>query len=158
LTTTSFEKHSLLNDLPQMDRKKATKLVIQGLVIAIVFGTALIASRSIAANANAYLNMANQQNSMNYWSGSISYNDYIEQQQQNQYTSYIMVYQYTIVGNIVRIGVELGLVLMVIGFFGLAMNDTVDDRSRRIMLAFACLVLFVIMFTTFFTAISISIS
>nr|MDO8109997.1 hypothetical protein [Candidatus Sigynarchaeota archaeon] len=151
-------KRNILDELPQMDPKKATKLLLKGLIVAIVFGMILLTSRSIASYSSTYKNIADLQNNLNVANGLYGYADYLVQQQQIQLTVYIMSYQVAIVGNLARVGINIGLVLMVLGFLALAFNTTMDDKSRKIMLVFACLLLFVIIFTTAFSGISISVT
>ncbi len=151
-------KRNILDELPQMDPKKATRLLLKGLIIAIVFGMIMLTSRSIASYHETYHNIADLQNTLNLANGIYGYSDYVVQDQQIQLTVYVMEYQVAIVANLARVGINIGLVLMVFGFLALAFNTTMDDRSRKIMLFFACLLLFVIIFTTAFSGISIGVS
>ena len=68
-----------------------------------------------------------------------------------------MEYQVIIIGNIARIGVNVGLFFIVIGFLSFALNDKFDEKTRRIYLVLAGAILFVIMLTTFFSQIAIQI-
>jgi len=155
---TEERKVSLYDMLPVMSKEKATKFLIYGLLVAIIFGTILMISKSIADNASVWLSLENQQNEMNYMQGLYGYNDYIVKIERALLIRYWMEYQVIIVGNIARIGVNVGLFFIVIGFLSFALNDKFDEKSRRIYLILAGAILFVIMVTTFFSQIAIFVS
>lgn len=155
---TEDRKIKLYDLLPIMDKEKATKFLIYGLLVAIMFGTILMISKSIADNAYTWLLIENQQNEMNYMQGLYGYNDYIEKIERATLLYYWMDYQVVIVGNIARIGVNIGLFFIVIAFFSFALNDQFDEKSRRIYLILAGAILFVIMVTTFFSQIAVQVS
>ena len=152
------ERESFFNRLPLLDKNKATKYIIYGLLVAILFGLMMMISRSIAQNAQSWEYLADQENNMNYWNGLYGYNDYIQRQEEIERIRYWMEWQDVIFVNIARVGVNVALFFILIGFISFAVNDKIDDRTRRISLIIAGLILFVIMFTTFFASISISVS
>ena len=151
------ERNSFFEKLPLMDKNKATKFIIYGLVVAIGFGLMMGISRSIAQNASTWESLENQRNDINYWNGEYGYNDYIKRQEEIDEIRYWMEWQDVIFMNIARIGVNIAMLFILIGFLSFAVNDKLDERTRRISLIISGLVLFVLMFTTFFSAISISV-
>ena len=154
---TEERKVSLFDMLPVMNKEKATKFLMYGLLIAIIFGTMLMISKSIADNAYTWLLLENQQNEMNYMQGLYGYNDYIVKIERANLIRYWMEYQVIIIGNIAKIGVNVGLFFIVVAFLSFALNDKFDERSRRIYLTLAGAILFVIMITTFFSQISVQV-
>jgi len=152
---TEERKVSLYDMLPVMNKERATKFLIYGLLIAIIFGTILMISKSIADNAGIWLSLENQQNLMNYMQGLYGYNDYIVKAEKAILISYWMEYQVIILGNIARIGVNVGMFFIAIAFLSFALNDKFDEKTRRIYLVLAGAILFVIMVTTFFTQIAV---
>lgn len=152
------KKGRLFENIPLMDKRKAMKFIIYGLIAAILFGLIMMISRSIAQNAGSWEALANQENEMNYWNGVYGYSDYLRRQEEIDRTRYWMEFQDVIFMNIARVGVNIALVFMVLGFLSLGVAENIDERTRRIYLIIAGLILFVIMFTTFFAAISISVS
>ena len=154
---TEERKVSLFDMLPVMNKEKATKFLMYGLLTAIIFGTILMISKSIADNAYTWLLLENQQNEMNYMQGLYGYNDYIVKIERANLIRYWMEYQIIIIGNIAKIGVNVGLFFIVVGFLSFALNEKFDERSRRIFLILAGAILFVIMLTTFFSQISIQV-
>ena len=155
---TEDRKIKLYDLLPIMDKEKATKFLIYGLLVAIIFGTILMISKSISDNAYTWFLIESQQNEMNYMQGLYGYNDYIEKIERATLLYYWMDFQVVIVGNIARIGVNIGLFFIVIAFFSFALNDQFDEKSRRIYLILAGAILFIIMVTTFFSQIAIQVS
>ena len=151
-------KKSLYDMLPMMDRERATKFLMYGLLVAIIFGTVLMISKSIADNAYTWFLLESQQNEMNYMGGLYGYNDYIVKAERANLIYYWMEYQVVIVGNIARIGVNIGMFFIAIAFLSFALNDKFDEKARRIYLILAGLILFVIMFTTFFSQILVQVS
>jgi hypothetical protein len=146
-------KASLFDKLPLIDKNRAAKFVIYGLIIAIAFGVMMMVSRSVAANAGQWAQLANQENDMAYASGAYGYNDYVEKGEQIIRTQYWMEFQEVIFMNIARVGVNLGLLFVVIGFLSFAVNDNIQENVRRTALIIAGLILFLMMFTTFFSSI-----
>ena len=155
---TEDRKVKLYDLLPIMDKEKATKFLIYGLLVAIIFGTILMISKSIADNAYTWFLIESQQNKMNYMQGLYGYNDYIVKIERANLLYYWMEFQVVIIGNIARIGVNIGLFFIVIAFFSFALNDQFDEKSRRIYLILAGAILFVIMVTTFFSQIAVQVS
>ena len=151
------EEKGFFDRLPLMDKNRATKYIIYGLVAAVLFGLIMMISRSIAQNASTWENLENQRNEINYWNGKYGFNDYIKRQEEIDEIRYWMEWQDVIFMNIARIGVNISLIFILIGFLSFAVNDKIDEKTRRISLIIAGLVLFVLMFTTFFSAISITV-
>ena len=152
------ERGGFLENLPSLDKKKATKFIIYGLFVAILFGIMMGISRSIAQNASSWGTLANQENNINYWNGDYGFNDYIKRQEEIERTQYWMEWQDVIFMNIARVGVNISLFFILVGFLGFAVNDKIEEKTRRIFLIIAGLILFVIMFTTFFASITISVA
>lgn len=152
------EERSFFDKLPLLDKNKATKYIVYGLIAAILFGLMMMISRSIAQNAYTWQNMANQENSVDFWNGVYGYTDYIQRQQEIIEIRYWMEWQDVIFMNIARVGVNLALFFILVGFLSFALNDKIEEKTRRISLMIAGLILFVLMFTTFFASISISVS
>jgi hypothetical protein len=151
------EERGFFDRLPLMDKKKATKYIVYGLVAAVLFGLIMMISRSIAQNASTWESLENQRNEINYWNGKYGFNDYIKRQEEIDEIRYWMEWQDVIFMNIARIGVNISMIFILIGFLSFALNDKLDERTRRISLVISALVLFVLMFTTFFSAISITV-
>jgi len=151
-------KASLFDKLPLLDKNRAAKFIIYGIIIAMLFGLMLMISRSVAVNASQWEALANQENEFNYWNGLYGYNDFIEKQEEIDRITFWMAYQDVIFMNIARVGVNVGLIFVLIGFLSFAVNDKIDENTRKISLIIAGLVLFIIMFTTLFSSISVSVS
>jgi hypothetical protein len=151
-------KASLFDKLPLIDKNRATKFIIYGLIIAIAFGIMMMVSRSIADNASQWATLANQENDLAYASGAYGYNDYIEKSEQILRVQYWMAYQDVIFMNIARVGVNIGLLFVIIGFLSFAVNDNIEEKVRRTSLIIAGLILFVLMFTTFFSTIYVAVT
>ena len=152
------EERSFFDRLPLLDKNKATKFIVYGLLVAILFGLVMMISRSIAQNSSSWYILANQENVMDYWDGVYGYNDYIQRREEIEQTYYWMQWQDVIFVNIARVGVNVSMFFILIGFLSFAVNDKIDEKTRRIFLILAGLILFVIMFTTLFSSISISVS
>lgn len=149
---------SFFDRLPLLDKNRATKYIIYGLIVAILFGLMMMISRSIAQNAGSWYNLQYKENELNYWNGVYGYNDYLERIEEIEKIMYWMQWQDVIFVNIARVGVNISMCFILIGFLSFAVNDRIDEKTRRICLIISGLILFVIMFTTFFTSISISVS
>jgi hypothetical protein len=148
----------LVNSIPLLDKRKAMKFIVYGLIAAILFGLIMMISRSIAQNAVTWQNLANQQNEMNYWNGLYGFNDYIQNQQNIAQIRYWMEFQDAIFMNIARVGVNIALVFILIGFLSFAVTENIDERTRRIYLIISGMILLLIMFTTFFASVIVSVA
>jgi len=148
----------LVDSIPLLDKRKAMKFIVYGLIAAILFGLIMMISRSIAQNAGSWENIANQENDMNYWNGLYGYNDYIQNQENIDRIRYWMEYQDTIFMNIARVGINIALVFILIGFLSFAVTENIDERTRRIYLIISGMILLLIMFTTFFGSVVVSVS
>lgn len=151
------EKKSLADSIPLLDKRKAVRFIIYGLLVAILFGLMMMISRSIAQNATEWRDLADYENQMNYWNGAYGYTDYIKRGDQIERIYYWMEFQDAIFMNIARVGVNIALVFILIGFLSLGIAENIDERTRRIYLIIAGMILFFVMFTTFFAAIQVTV-
>jgi len=140
------------------DKSKAARYIIIGLIVAVIFGVLIGISKSLAANAGTWesAQIAVYQHLRDI--GAIGEQDLVLKTADIHYWADVMVAQEIFVTNIARIGVSIGLVLITIGFIGFAINDSLDERTRRASLVLAAVVMFVLIVTTFFTNISIDIT
>lgn len=150
-------KASLFDKLPLLDKNRAAKFIIYGLLIAILFGMIMMISRSIANSALEWAAVANQENLISYWEGIYGYADFIEREQEIVRIQNWLVFQDVIFMNIARVGVNIGLIFCLIGFLSFAVNDKIDEHTRKVSLIIAGLILFMMMFTTFFSGIYIAV-
>ncbi len=148
-------REGFVSNLQFMDKNKASKCIIFGLIIAVLFATLIAVSKSMATNAEDWANYAKKENLWNYWDEKIGHQEYEKRDLEIDKMALWMKYQDLILCNIGRIGVNIGLIFIFIGLIAFAINDSLDERSRRTALILAGTVLFVLMITTFFTQISI---
>ena len=152
------KRSSLVDSIPLMDKRKAMKFIVYGLMAAILFGLIMMISRSISDNAGSWANMADQENYINYWSGLYGYNDYIQTQENIDRIQYWMGFQDVIFMNIARVGINIALVFILVGFLSFAVAENIDDRTRRIYLIISGMILLLIMFTTLFSSVVVTVS
>ncbi|MBA7500090.1 MAG: hypothetical protein CEE42_16305 [Promethearchaeota archaeon Loki_b31] len=138
-----------------MEENIAKKCLIIGIIVAVSAGTIMIISTSMAINADDWKNYADEENQMNYWLGKYGYQEYKLKEQDIILTNLWMKQQGLVIGNAVRVVVNIGLILLFIGFIGYATNDRIDEKTKRTYLTIAAIVLFVMMLTTFYTSIGI---
>ena len=140
------------------DKNKSTKYLVIGVIIAVIFGTIMGTSRSIALNADSWKVYQDLENDENYDKGLYGYQDFLINQRDIALTHAWMEQQQIIFVTLAQIGVNIGLICIFIGFIGFAVNDSLDERTRRVSLLLASVVLFVLMFTIFFSQIQIDIN
>ncbi len=138
-----------------MEENIAKKCLIIGIIVAVVAGTIMMISTSLALNADNWKTYADEENQMNYWLGNYGYQEYILKEQEIILTNLWMEQQGLVIGNAARVVVNIGLILLFIGFIGYATNDRIDEKTKRTHLTIAGIVLFVMMLTTFYTQIGI---
>jgi hypothetical protein len=151
-------RERLISNILDLDKKRAMKFIIYGLIVAILFGTIMMVSRSISSNAGSWFDLAREENQQNYNEGLYGYEEYEKRDEEIYITYYWMRFQDVIFINIARVGVNISLLFIAIGFIGLGVNSDLDERTKRISLILGGIILIVLMFTTFFTNIGISVS
>ncbi len=148
----------IIDDILTMDRKKATKFIIGGFILAVIFGTIAMTSRNIGNMATDWENLQDKLNDANYWSGVYGLQQYNEREAQIDLEKFLMIYQETIFGSLSRLGVNIGLVISLIGFTGYASDEEMESNMRLLSLILAGVILVTMMFTTLFTTITVSIT
>ena len=140
-----------------IDHKKATKLIIGGMIVAIIFGTAALISDSIARNAGDWENYQLHENDLGYWRGDYGYQEFLERDREIYAKADWMRFQEAIFENIARIGVNAGLIAVMIGFIGYSADNELDEKKRRLSFILAALIIIVVMFTSLTTGVTVSI-
>jgi len=138
-----------------MEENVAKKCLIIGIIVAVSAGSIMMISTSMALNADNWKTYADEENQMNYWLGNYGYQEYQLKEQDIILTNLWMKQQGLVIGNAARVIVNIGLILLFIGFIGYATNDRIDEKTKRMYLTIAAIVLFVMMLTTFYTQIGI---
>lgn len=138
-----------------MEENRAKKCLIIGIIVAVAAGTIMMISTSMAINADNWKTYVDEENQMNYWLGKYGYQEYQLKEQDIILTNLWMKQQGLVIGNAARVVVNVGLILLFIGFIGYATNDRIDEKTKRTYLTIAAIVLFVMMLTTFYTQIGI---
>ncbi|MFO8017157.1 MAG: hypothetical protein R6U96_00855 [Promethearchaeia archaeon] len=139
------KKGSFFDDLAFIDKRKATKFIVYGIIAALLFGVIMAVSTSLANNASTWKNIQDQENKMNYWDGEYGYGEYVERREEIEQMTYWMEFQEAILVNLARIGVYLGFLFVFLGFTGFAVNDKIDNRTRWIALIIAGVIIIAIL-------------
>jgi hypothetical protein len=140
-----------------IDHKKATKMIIGGMIIAIIFGTAALISHSIASNSYDWENLQYYRNDLGYWRGDYGYQEYLERNREIDAKAEWLRFQEAIFVNIARVGVNIGLLGVMVGFIGYSADKELDEKKRRLSFILAALIIVVVMFTALSTGVTISI-
>ncbi|MFX1275623.1 MAG: hypothetical protein ACFFBP_11690 [Promethearchaeota archaeon] len=140
------------------DKDKAARYIIGGLIIAVIFGTVVGISKAIALNATAWGAYQNNLNTENLDQGVYGQTEYDARAREIATMTLWMAQQDLYIATIAMFGVNLGLVLLTVGFVGFAINDSLDERTRRASLVLAAVVIFALMFTSLFSGITIFVS
>lgn len=148
-------RNNFIKEVPNMSQEKATKCLIYGLIIAVVFGLIMSTSTSLGGFATQWQTMANYQNLMGYWDGLYGYGEYQQNLVAIQNVKNILVFQAVIFINISRFGVSLGLIFLIIGFISFATNDSIDEKARHISLVLGGLILMIFVLSLFFTNVGV---
>ena len=147
----------LWNKLIDMERRKATKFIIAGMTIAILFGTMALISASIANNASDWENYQLHENDLGYWRGDYGYQEFLERDREIWVQADWMRFQEAIFENIARIGVNIGLLAVMVGFIGYSVDEDMDPKKRQLSFILAALIITVVMFTALSTGVTLTI-
>ena len=151
------EEVSLWDRLIDMDRRKATKFIIGGMIIAIIFGTTALISVSLANNSYDWENYQLHENDLGYWRGDYGYQEYLERDREIYAKADWMRFQEVIFENIARVGVNFGLIFVMVGFIGYSADEDMDPKKRQVSFLLAALIITIVMFTALSTGVTINI-
>ena len=149
---------NFVNNLLDLDYKKAGRFIVKGLIIAILFGAILMTSRSVATNSATWGAIQDDENLRKYEDGKIGYTEYVERDNEINKMQNYMNLQDLYVVNIARLFISLGLLYVTVGFIGFAADKELDEKFRTVSLLMAGLILLLMMFTTFFNNIAVNVN
>jgi hypothetical protein len=127
------------------------------MIVAILFGTGGLISDSIARNASDWENYQLHQNDLGYWRGDYGYQEFLERDREIYAKADWMRFQEAIFENIARVGVNIALLAVMVGFLGYSNNEELDEKKRRLSFILAALIIVVVMFTALTTGVTLSI-
>ncbi|QEE15729.1 hypothetical protein DSAG12_01556 [Promethearchaeum syntrophicum] len=151
------EEVSLWDRLIDIDRRKATKFIIGGMIIAIIFGTTALISISLANNSYDWENYQLHENDLGYWRGDYGYQEYLERDREIYAKADWMRFQEVIFENIARVGVNFGLIFVMVGFIGYSADEDMDPKKRQLSFLLAALIITIVMFTALSSGVTITI-
>ncbi len=151
------KKRDIWDKLIDMDRRKATKFIIGGMIIAIIFGTIALISDSLANNAYDWEYYKLHENDLGYWRGEYGYQEFLERDREIYAQADWLRFQEAIFENLARIGVNFGLIFVMVGFIGYSADEDMDPKKRQLSFLLAALVITVVMFSALSTGITISV-
>lgn len=146
----------VIDNIMNMDFRKATKYIIKGILVAALCGAIALVSASVAANSTDWENLADEDNELAYQRGQIGYQEYVERMNEIDEIGDFLRFQDAIFTNIARIGIYLGLFFAMMGFIGYAANKDLSDPMRLVSLIIATVIVAVIMFTVMATKLSVT--
>jgi len=147
----------LWDKLINMDRRKATKFIIGGMIVAMIFGTMALISVSLANNSYDWENYMLHENDLGYWSGEYGYQEFLERDREIYAKADWMRFQEAIFENIARVGVNFGLLFVMVGFIGYSADEDMDPKKRQVSFLLAALIITVVMFTALSSGVTITI-
>ena len=94
---------------------------------------------------------------MGYWRGDYGYQEYLERDREANARADWMRFQEAIFENIARVGVNVGLVCVMIGFIGYSADQEMDPKKRQLSFILAAVIIVIVMFTSLTTGVTISV-
>lgn len=152
------EKPGFIDKILDMDHRTATKWLIVGMIVAICFGTIALTSRSIDTNAASWADHQDELNELAYWRGDYGYQEYLERQREIDAMEDLMNTQDAYITIPARIGVNIGLLMVLIAFIAYTADNEMTKEMRLLSLILAGVVVTVMMFTMMFTNINVNIA
>ncbi len=128
-----------------MSQEKATKFLVIGIILAISFGSLLLISNSMASQADTWKNYQENINVDGYNRGLYGPAENMTNWYNIRMQWLWMKQQPLYLGNVSLIGVNIGLLLVFIGFIGFATNNQMDEHTRRTCIIIAGVIIFVLM-------------
>ncbi len=151
------KKRSIYDEIPEMDKKRALKYIVRGIILVVIFGMVMLASSAVSGYSDTWGEIQREENSRNYWDGDYGYDEYTERDHDISQTERWMTYQsmfFLIVG---RLGIYLGFLSVFIGLLGFVTNEKLDQRTRWTCLILAGVII-VAMLLTFLIGFSATIN
>ncbi len=134
----------------QMDRTKLVKLIVNGLVLAIIGFAIMLACKTIQSAATgtsgALVTALGNENSANFWSNLYGWAEYVERNAQITQSLNWMVVACLLLKAIGQIALVFGLLIALIGLLGSAINPQNDDKMRLVCMITGCVLIFVIFY------------
>jgi len=149
---------SFLDDLPTMDKGKATRMIVWGILLAIIFGCIWAISGYLNSNAGSLLNLLEHEKLMNYNNGYITYEDYLRQGTENYRVYYWLLAQDIFIQPIARVGGYIAAFLVALGFLSLGMNNSIEEKARNMYLIIGFIVTFAVVLSVLGMGIGIAIT
>jgi len=128
-----------------MSKDRATRFLVIGVILAVGFGTLLLISNNMAARADEWAAYEGRLNLENLNDNVVSDIEYVARAKEIALQQLWMKQQQLYLGSIGRIGVNIGLILVFIGFIGFGTNDQLDEHTRRTCIIIAGVIIFVMM-------------
>lgn len=152
------EETNFIDKILEMDHRTATRWLIIGMIVAICFGTIALVSRSLSANSADWEAYQDDRNEQAYWSGEIGYQEYLERQREIETMESLMDLQQVYVSIPARIGVNIGLLMVLVAFVAYSADKDMAKNMRLLSFILAGIVVTVMMFTMLFTNITVNIA
>ncbi|MBN2153122.1 MAG: hypothetical protein JW839_16840 [Candidatus Lokiarchaeota archaeon] len=132
----------------QMDGVKLLRFITTGLILAAVGLAIILASGSIrtAMTSGTYnlYSAITYENQLNFWSGFISYAEYVERGSQLTQGMNWLFATLLLLRAIGQVAVVFGLILALLGFLGCAFNTQNEDKMRLVCMISGCVIIFVL--------------
>ncbi|MBY9007924.1 MAG: hypothetical protein KGD63_14375 [Candidatus Lokiarchaeota archaeon] len=145
-----------LDKFGQMTPEKAKKYMSRGIIITAIFLIATGVSVFVAANADEWEDLKQAENQWLYDSGVIDFGELGDRNDRVAWERALMEGQSFYVTLFTRIGIYIGFFFLFIGLVGFAITGTGDERTKRLLITIASLILFVMIFTILFSGFSIN--
>ncbi|MBN1216353.1 MAG: hypothetical protein JXA99_13040 [Candidatus Lokiarchaeota archaeon] len=133
-----------------MDQRKATKYIGRGFLVAILFIAIMGVSIAINAGRTDWSTWQYNRIEDQYDWGDITLAQRNEQRDAVDFWVEVMHMQNVIISPICRFGMNIALAFVFVGLIGLAFTGTGDEKTRRLLLLVAGILLFFMVFTMFF--------
>ena len=143
------EGRSFIDNVSTMDAKKAMRLIVYGILIAIIFAAIGLISMNLDANSTSVYNLLESQRLIDYNNGLISYEEFLSRGISNSNLRYWLQTQDIWIVPIARIGGLIAVFLITVSFLSLGLNDRIEEKSRRAYLIIGGIAtIFLIMYIT----------
>ncbi|OLS13789.1 MAG: hypothetical protein RBG13Loki_2597 [Promethearchaeota archaeon CR_4] len=114
-----------------MDQGTATRFLVVGIILAVGFGTLILISSYMVTNADEWAAYEDRVNQDNLDQGLIGPAEFADRAREITRTVLWMEQQQLYFGIIGRVGVNVGMILVIIGFIGFGTNNQMDENTRR---------------------------
>ena len=144
------QKNTVPNENRYLNKyEKNLKRIKNGVILVIIFAIVIMASYAVMEIQYNWVDLVKQENYIKYRNEEITSDTYNSILRNLDYERYYLRWIISIVSNLAEVGMNIGFLITILGFFYFAINKSFNKKMRRISLILAGIMLVFITYLNF---------